>query len=412
LNQTRLVTWRWWARGRVHELAALESLYRTVVDEGLPRLVLLLGQAGVGKSRFIDQFVRHMPLSPPPVVYRGRCLAYGEGITYWALREILWAATGIAFDDPAAEAAAKLNARVGHVLEAAEAERVSAALAMASGISLLENPLERVSPGSVADEVALAWPADQQHAVHRQRLPHRPLLRGGPVDFLTFPANRSNTGGDSCRYMSSDSSGDTTTETLQQSMTLSSRTPICTDVSASTTENKPVTVQLACTNPSNSQLNYFLATQPHHAANWSFEGGRITYTPAPGFTGTDTFTYSAEPLNGLPGNTATATITVTPPTGPSKPPKPPGHAKKHKHRKEHKRHKGKRRAVVCKVPTVKGRTLLGAKLSLRRAHCGVGQVTRRKSSTVAKGRVVASSPRAATRHRAGTKVKLTVSLGH
>jgi len=106
--------------------------------------------------------------------------------------------------------------------------------------------------------------------------------------------------------MSSDSSGDTTTETLQQSMTLSSRTPICTDVSASTTENKPVTVQLACTNPSNSQLNYFLATQPHHAANWSFEGGRITYTPAPGFTGTDTFTYSAEPLNGLPGNTATA----------------------------------------------------------------------------------------------------------
>jgi PASTA domain/Bacterial Ig domain len=239
-----------------------------------------------------------------------------------------------------------------------------------------------------------------------------PYYAGGPVDFLTFPANGSNTRGDSCKYMSTDSRGDTITETLQQSMTLSSRTPICTDVSASTTENEPVTLQLACTNPSNSQLDYFFATRPSHAASWSFEGDRIIYTPTPGFTGTDTFNYFAEPVDGLRGNTATATITVTPPTGSPKPPTPPEKAHKHKHPKKHKRHKGERRGVACKVPKVKGRTLLGAKLSLRRAHCGVGRVTRRKSSTVAKGRVVASSPRAATRHRAGTKVKLTVSLGH
>ena len=40
-----------------------------------------------------------------------------------------------------------------------EAERVTAALAIASGIALPDNPLERLTPGSVADEIALAWPA-------------------------------------------------------------------------------------------------------------------------------------------------------------------------------------------------------------------------------------------------------------
>ena len=130
-----------------------------VVEEERPRLAVLLGQAGVGKTRLIDEFVARIALPSAPAVYRGRCLSYGEGITYWALREVLWAATGIALGDPAVTAASKLRERVTAVVDPADADRVIAALAIASGIALPDNPLRRVSPGSVADEVALAWPA-------------------------------------------------------------------------------------------------------------------------------------------------------------------------------------------------------------------------------------------------------------
>jgi DNA-binding SARP family transcriptional activator len=144
--------------GRETELTLLQSLHRRVVEHRHASMVLILGDAGVGKSRLVDEFLR---LGEPcsPTVYRGRCLAYGEGTTYWALREILWAAARIRFDDPAATAAAKLRDRVGTVVAVSEAERVTAALAIASGIALPDNPLERLTPGSVADEIALAWPA-------------------------------------------------------------------------------------------------------------------------------------------------------------------------------------------------------------------------------------------------------------
>ena len=53
---------------------------RAVVAERRPHLVTVVGDAGIGKSRLVDEFGAD---------HRGRCLPYGEGITYWALREIL-----------------------------------------------------------------------------------------------------------------------------------------------------------------------------------------------------------------------------------------------------------------------------------------------------------------------------------
>jgi hypothetical protein len=144
--------------GREHELALLQSLHKRVVEHRHASMVLILGDAGVGKSRLVDEFLGLGELSSP-TVYRGRCLPYGEGTTYWALHEILWAAAGIRFDDPAATAAAKLRDRVDTVVVSSQAERVTAALAIASGIALPGNPLERLTLESVAEEIALAWPA-------------------------------------------------------------------------------------------------------------------------------------------------------------------------------------------------------------------------------------------------------------
>ena len=66
---------------------------------------------------------------------------------------------------------------------------------------------------------------------------------------------------------------------------------------------------------------------------------------------------------------------------------------------------------TCTVPNVVGDTLAAAKAALKKANCSTGTVTNKASSKVAKGKVISSSPKAGTKHKAGTKVKLTVSSG-
>jgi tetratricopeptide (TPR) repeat protein len=143
--------------GREHELAVLERLHRTVVEEGRPRLVLIVGDAGAGKSRLVEELLRRIAVAVPDAsIHAGRCLAYGDGLTYWPLRELLWSIAGIALDDSAAAASGKLRALVDEMAE--EPERTAKALAISAGIKLPANELERLEPESVADEVGLAWP--------------------------------------------------------------------------------------------------------------------------------------------------------------------------------------------------------------------------------------------------------------
>jgi len=150
--------------GRERELALLEALCRGSADEARPALVTILGQAGIGKSRLTEELVvRARSGIEAPAVYRGRCLPYGEGITYWALREILWGASGILLGDPAEVAAEKLRRLVWTLFEDAgvepgEVDRVLFALATTAGIVLPENPLDEMSPESIGEELGLAWP--------------------------------------------------------------------------------------------------------------------------------------------------------------------------------------------------------------------------------------------------------------
>lgn len=65
----------------------------------------------------------------------------------------------------------------------------------------------------------------------------------------------------------------------------------------------------------------------------------------------------------------------------------------------------------CTVPRLRGKQLAAAKSALRRAHCAVGKVKQVRSTSVKKGRVISTSPRAGARRRSGTKVALTVSRG-
>ena len=67
--------------------------------------------------------------------------------------------------------------------------------------------------------------------------------------------------------------------------------------------------------------------------------------------------------------------------------------------------------ALCVVPKLQGKSLAAARSALKKAHCAVGRITQSKSSNVPKGRVISSNPKAASRHKAGTKIALTVSRG-
>jgi beta-lactam-binding protein with PASTA domain len=65
----------------------------------------------------------------------------------------------------------------------------------------------------------------------------------------------------------------------------------------------------------------------------------------------------------------------------------------------------------CTVPNVKGKTVPKAKAALKAKRCAAGKIKQAFSGKVKKGRVIAQSKRAGTRHPRGTKVNLTVSKG-
>ena len=114
--------------GRGRELAELAQAFQAVRGERTCRTVTVVGPAGVGKSRLLLEFLDR--IGGEAVVLRGRCLSYGEGITFWPLAEVLRAAGGIEDDDPPEGARAKLAALVG-----LEAEDVAQRLAAAIGLS-------------------------------------------------------------------------------------------------------------------------------------------------------------------------------------------------------------------------------------------------------------------------------------
>jgi class 3 adenylate cyclase len=96
--------------GRVRELDLLTATYRRTVEEGRPHLVTLYGEAGVGKSRLVGELLAALEAAEPaPSVLRGRCLAYGEGISYWSLAEILKAHAGTLDTDTADVARARVR---------------------------------------------------------------------------------------------------------------------------------------------------------------------------------------------------------------------------------------------------------------------------------------------------------------
>jgi class 3 adenylate cyclase/tetratricopeptide (TPR) repeat protein len=99
--------------GRELERALLEQAFLRAVRSRMVQLVTIVGEPGAGKSRLAAELQASLPrLAPGEAVQwrRGRCLPYGEGITFWALGEIVKDQVGILESDPTEERDGKLSA--------------------------------------------------------------------------------------------------------------------------------------------------------------------------------------------------------------------------------------------------------------------------------------------------------------
>jgi class 3 adenylate cyclase/tetratricopeptide (TPR) repeat protein len=110
--------------GREAELELLENTFNRTVRDGRAHLFTIFGEPGVGKSRLAREFVDGLERAS---VLSGRCLPYGESVTYWPLAEMIKAAAGISDDDPLEEAFEKLRA-------CCEEEAIADVLGLASGV--------------------------------------------------------------------------------------------------------------------------------------------------------------------------------------------------------------------------------------------------------------------------------------
>ena len=114
--------------GRAADLKALTGSFELAEAERSCRLFTILGPAGIGKSRLVHEFVAW--LGDRATVLRGRCLPYGDGITFWPLVEVVKDAAGLTDRDSADEARTKILA----LLQPGEdAQRISERVAAAVG---------------------------------------------------------------------------------------------------------------------------------------------------------------------------------------------------------------------------------------------------------------------------------------
>jgi len=104
--------------GRERELEQLVGALARVRENGSPELVTLLGVPGIGKSRLVGELFQSIERGGVLTYWRqGRSLPYGEGVSYWALAEMVKAQAGVLETDSDAEVEAKLARTVDQLID-------------------------------------------------------------------------------------------------------------------------------------------------------------------------------------------------------------------------------------------------------------------------------------------------------
>ena len=117
--------------GREQELKTMLDAFERAVNERTCQLFTVFGPAGVGKSRLTAEFISNV--SSSATVLEGRCLPYGEGITFYPLGEAIKSAGGITDDDSVPDARRKMEELIGE--DEDECSVISERLAAAIGLT-------------------------------------------------------------------------------------------------------------------------------------------------------------------------------------------------------------------------------------------------------------------------------------
>ena len=166
--------------GRDAELRTVKELFHASAERRVPRLVLVAGPAGVGKSRLGWEFEKYVDgLKDEVWWHRGRCPSYGDGVAFWALAQMVRQRLSIAEEDPAEVAAERL----------------------ASGLEFIADPIERAYVGvrlgrllgvSAAGDIGLSLSREELFA--GWRLFFERMAGEGPVVLLIEDAQHADAG--------------------------------------------------------------------------------------------------------------------------------------------------------------------------------------------------------------------------
>jgi class 3 adenylate cyclase/tetratricopeptide (TPR) repeat protein len=147
--------------GRDRELRLVKDLFHATAAEGKTHLLSVVGIAGIGKSRLAWEFEKYVDGVVDNVYWhRGRCLAYGEGVAYWALAEMIRSRARIVESDDESDALRKLRETVAeNVRDAEEREWIEPRLQQLLGL------VER--PGADREDLFSAWRRFFEHLAER-----------------------------------------------------------------------------------------------------------------------------------------------------------------------------------------------------------------------------------------------------
>jgi class 3 adenylate cyclase/tetratricopeptide (TPR) repeat protein len=137
--------------GRDRQLRMIKETLNATVDDGRAHMVSVVGAPGIGKSRLVWEFNKYIDgLAEDTRWHVGRCLAYGEGITFWALAEMVRTNADVLEGEDSRTALPKLRAAVERVVADPEERRwVEPRLASLLGLE--------TGPSRDRDDLFAAW---------------------------------------------------------------------------------------------------------------------------------------------------------------------------------------------------------------------------------------------------------------
>jgi class 3 adenylate cyclase/tetratricopeptide (TPR) repeat protein len=143
--------------GRGSEMELLRLLFARTIRDSTPNLVTIVGPPGIGKSRLSHEAALELGGVDGSRVARGRCLPYGDGLTYWPLAEILKADAGILDSDPAPAILQKARARLDPRFPGEEGMGITSVLLSSVGVEVPSDPLAGAEREAARRLIARAW---------------------------------------------------------------------------------------------------------------------------------------------------------------------------------------------------------------------------------------------------------------